>query len=282
MRSLLLATAAAAALAATPAVAKNGSPYVGIEGGILFPENQRLEGAITLDDTTNFPNVPLTNVGEVRFHDGYDVDGIAGYDFGVFRLEGELGYKHASVERVNVNNAFISAINVPSGNTLTSSDFDISSHANVFSAMVNGLIDIGPMEGFGLYAGGGAGYANIDEAGRSTGNFAWQAIAGVYTAVSDNVDVGIKYRYFNGGRVDRTAILDFTASTAGCGSLGTTPCTGGTAFVGTNARFRSHSLMLSLVYNFYSPPPPPPPPPPPRRLRRLRRLRRRRLARTGR
>ena len=71
MRMLLLATAATVALAATPAVARDGAPYVGIEGGILFPENQRLEGAVTLTSTANFPDVPLTNVGEVRFHDGY-------------------------------------------------------------------------------------------------------------------------------------------------------------------------------------------------------------------
>jgi hypothetical protein len=111
---LLLATAAAATLAATPAVARDGAPYVGIEGGILFPENQALKGTVTLTSNANFPNVPLTNVGEIRFHDGYDVDAIGGYDFGLFRLEGELGYKHASVERVNVNNAFISGINTPS------------------------------------------------------------------------------------------------------------------------------------------------------------------------
>ena len=113
MRKLLLATAAAAAITATPAAAKDGSPYVGVEGGILFPENQKLEGAVTLTDTTNFPNVSTTNVGEVRFHDGYDVDIIGGYDFGHFRLEGELGYKHSSVETVNVNPTFISAINTP-------------------------------------------------------------------------------------------------------------------------------------------------------------------------
>ena len=225
MRKLLFATAAAAAITATPAAARDGSPNVGLEGGLLFPENQNLDGAVTLTDTTNFPDVSTTNVGEARFHDGYDVDIIGGYDFGHFRLEGELGYKHASVERVNINPTLISAINTPSGNTFTVSDFDINGHASVLSGMVNALVDIGPMEGFGFYAGAGGGYADVHEFGRSTGKFAWQAIAGLYTSVSDNIDVGIKYRYFDAGRVNRTAIIDFDPAAVGCGSLGTTPCT---------------------------------------------------------
>ena len=102
--------------------------------------------------------------------------------------------------------------------------------------MINGLIDIGPMEGFGLYAGGGAGYADIHEAGRSTGKLAWQAIAGAYTAVSANIDIGVKYRYFDGGRLSRTANLDFTPATATCRHRS---CTGGTAFVGTIGHYRS-------------------------------------------
>ena len=39
MRKLLLAAAATVAIAA-PAAARDGSGYVGIEGGILFPKSQ--------------------------------------------------------------------------------------------------------------------------------------------------------------------------------------------------------------------------------------------------
>ncbi len=51
--------------------------------------------------------------------------------------------------------------------------------------------------------------------------------------------------------MSRTAIFDFDPAAVTCGTI---PCTGGTAFVGTNAHYRSHSLMLSLVYNFAAPP----------------------------
>ena len=34
------------------------------------------------------------------YRTGFDVDAIAGYDFGVIRLEGEVGYKHAGIDGV--------------------------------------------------------------------------------------------------------------------------------------------------------------------------------------
>ena len=69
---------------------------------------------------------------------------------------------------------------------------------------------------------------------------AWQLIAGIRMPVSDNIDAGVKYRFFN------TRKLKF--------SDGDTTSLKG--------HWRSHSLLASLTYNFYSPPPPPPPPPP--------------------
>jgi len=113
MRKLLLASAVAAI--ATPAVARDGSPYVGLEGGVLFPQHMSgvftstfTQGAQTpaagtaaaLPGTGNvgvlpatFTTVPGPIVGNsnVRFKTGYDIDAIIGYDFGMFRLEGELG-----------------------------------------------------------------------------------------------------------------------------------------------------------------------------------------------
>ena len=50
MKKLLLA-GAAALVVATPAVARDNSPYVGIEGGVLFPKKQTISGNI--DFTTN-------------------------------------------------------------------------------------------------------------------------------------------------------------------------------------------------------------------------------------
>ena len=57
---------------------------------------------------------------------------------------------------------------------------------------------------------------------------AWQALAGVRAPISDSWDVGLKYRFFNAPNVDLVDRLGRDVST----------------------RFRSHSLMGSLVYNF--------------------------------
>ena len=61
--------------------------------------------------------------------------------------------------------------------------------------------------------------------------FAWQAIAEIRAPLSDNWDVGLKYRFFN---VDKTRFqLPSGAEASG--------------------RFRSHSLLASLIYNVGEP-----------------------------
>src|SRR5947208_15317778 len=116
MRKYLLAAAAAVAIA-SPAAARDGSGYVGIEGGVLFPQCKNADGAV--DFTTNtLTRVDLAsdNVANVKFKTGYDVDIIGGYDFGLFRLEGELGYKRAKIKSFNIDDPFVTAINTGSGN----------------------------------------------------------------------------------------------------------------------------------------------------------------------
>ena len=107
MRNYLLAAAAAAAFA-TPAMARDGSGYVGLEGGALFPKSQHVNA------TVDFTNPLVTDIGDTRVatiknKTGYDVDLIGGYDFGMFRLEGELGYKRSSLKSARFNDAFLTA-----------------------------------------------------------------------------------------------------------------------------------------------------------------------------
>jgi opacity protein-like surface antigen len=261
MRTLLLAAAATVAIAA-PAAAKDGSPYVGIEGGILFPQKQTVFGSVDFTDPT-LTDISRTDVASVRYKKGYDLDLIGGYDFGMFRLEGELGYKRAKAKSLNVSDAFITGLNAGAGTAFTTdTNFNIDDKASVFSAMVNGLVDFGGNGGVGGYLGAGAGYAKVTQFGSSNGKFAWQLLAGVYTPISDNLDIGLKYRYFRAGKSSGSDAFPFTAGTGTCG---TATCSGGTAFFDTDSRFTSHSLLASLVYNFASaaPPPPAPPPPPP-------------------
>src|SRR5205823_8701322 len=205
MRRYLLATAAATVAFAVPAAARDNSGYVGIEGGVMSPKSQTLEGTITFTTpgTPGPVNVTRTNIGNVKYKTGYDVDVIGGYDFGMFRLEGELGYKHAKTKSASFNTAFITALNAGAGTAFTSStNFGLSDKVSAFSAMINGLLDVGGEGGsIGGYAGGGVGYADEHQFNGSKGKFAWQLMAGVYYPISDQIDIGLKYRYFHAGGV---------------------------------------------------------------------------------
>jgi OOP family OmpA-OmpF porin len=71
---------------ATPALARDNAWYVGAEGGAMIVED------------IHFDIGALKDAGVVNHHYGYDVDGTIGYDFGMFRLEAEVGYKSATVD----------------------------------------------------------------------------------------------------------------------------------------------------------------------------------------
>jgi opacity protein-like surface antigen len=251
MRNYLLAAVAAAAIAA-PAVAQDApatGPYVGIEGGVLFPQGTDTD--IVLRNGS--ASVTQTDAFRLNYDTGYDVDAIVGYDLGMFRLEGELGYKRAGLNSIDVDPALIDAYNDATGDTITASDFDADGHATVLSAMVNGLVDFN-VGSLGVYAGGGVGYADVKFSNEfdsdNDNGWAYQLIAGLRAAVTPNVDIGLKYRYFQTGNLSYTQDYDpLTADLEG--------------------KFRSHSLLASLIYNFGAPAPaayvpevaPPPPAP---------------------
>ena len=163
--------------------------------------------------------------------------------------------------------------------------------------MVNGLVDFGGNGGVGAYAGAGIGRAKVKQLGDSDNAWAYQLLAGVYMPISDNVDVGLKYRYFRTGKLNFNDEFAFSPVGTTCGACA---CSGGTAFFNSGGHFSSHSLLASLTYNFGAPAvaaapvmaaPPPPPPAAPEtqtcpdgsvilatsaaRFRRLRRRRRR-------
>ena len=232
MRKLAIAVALASTALATPAVAKDHSVYVGLEGGVMWVEDSPFR------ITDNRTNPEFT----IDHKTGYDIDAIAGYDFGAIRVEAEVGYKHAGIDAVNS----------------VTTVYDADGSANVLSLMGNVLFDFGDENGLSGYAGGGLGVArtkfsftapNLPPYGAvdfssSDSRFAWQAILGARYAITPNIDLGLKYRLFNVSRLR----FDDTF--------------GQVAIAVPKGRFRSHSLLASVIYNFYAPPPPPPPPPP--------------------
>ncbi|HUP67610.1 MAG TPA: flagellar motor protein MotB, partial [Sphingomicrobium sp.] len=96
MRKLAIAMALASTVLATPAVARDKSLYAGIEGGVMFVEDMDFDYL----DSTGFE---LKDGATTRHKVGLDVDAIVGYDFGMIRLEGELGYKRARVHEISAN-----------------------------------------------------------------------------------------------------------------------------------------------------------------------------------
>jgi OmpA-OmpF porin, OOP family len=261
MRNYVLAATAltAFATAATPAFAGTADgPYVGLEGGATFPQSTDLD--VILNNTTATP--PTTaefNDGyKVKHKTGYDVDLIAGYKLGLFRLEAEGGYKRAKLKNFGVSAPLITAVGTAAGVPVTADDFSVGDHIGITSLMANALLDsnFGASK-FGGYIGGGAGHAWAKFAGDKDNAWAFQGIAGLRYAVTPNIDAGVKYRYFHTGKLAFDD--DFTVNSTNFNTR-------------AKGNYDSHSVLASLVYNFNSSEPAPapipaaepaPPPPPP-------------------
>lgn len=238
-------------IVAAPAYAREGQPYIGINGGVSFDDQ------VTVDIDNG--NDTFDNAAFADTNLGIDADVVVGYDFGAFRLEAEGGYKRAGYEGLTVISSDIlpGDLTVPSGTRVQN-----ARDLEIWSGMVNALVEFGRDDGFQVFGGGGVGIASlnlpveVDGVGTviddSATGFAWQLLAGARVAVSDNVDLGVKYRYFVADNFDLQA--------ANGRDL--------------RADYSAHSVLASLTYNFggraqpepvQAPPPPPPvaPPPPP-------------------
>lgn len=255
MRKLAFAAALLSTALVTPALARDGSAYAGIDAGIIKPNALDLK---FVNSTTS-----ISDAMRLRHNVGYDVDGVFGYDFGMFRLEAELGYKHTQLKDATLSQAVLNALLQPTQPL----HYTSTGEGNFTSGMINALVDLGPEDSFNGSIGVGIGgtHAKYDAGLAPTSNtldfsssdnaLAFQALAEVRAPISRNIDVGVKYRYF------RTARLDF-------GTFCETTCPSVSPF-DLKDRFVSHSFLASFVYNLTppapppAPPPPPPPPPPP-------------------
>src|SRR6185295_3352300 len=190
MPKLAITVALASTALATPAVAKDHSVYVGLEGGVMWVE----DSPFNVTDALTNPQYKIDH------KTGYDVDALAGYDFGAVRIEAELGYKHAGIDALNTLDTV----------------FPAGGKATVLSLMGNVLFDFGDENGLSGYAGGGLGvarakysfdaplltpYVGAVSFSDSDSRLAWQAILGMRYAVTPNIDLGLKYRLFNVSRL---------------------------------------------------------------------------------
>lgn len=244
MRKLAVTLALATTALSTPALADNDAWYVGVEGGAMIVED------------IDFDIGATPNAATADHKTGWDVDATVGYDFGAFRLEAEVGYRQAGVT------GYRSSLGTPAylpngtiGNPLVApGTFDYAGgKSSALSFMINGMLDFGDDDGLQGFVGGGAGIARVSNKIALNNNgqkyflddtdavFAWQAFAGVRAPLTDNIDVTLKYRFFNADNVKGVDIVGR----------------------GYESRFRSHSILGGLTYNFGAPPAPPPPAPTP-------------------
>ncbi|MES1159113.1 MAG: outer membrane protein, partial [Terricaulis silvestris] len=150
------------------------------------------------------------------------------------RFEGEISHRFNQIERI------------PS--------FDQGGDVHVWSAMFNGYYDFNKGGSIQPYIGGGVGSARVNANGAddippphfsfddSDTVIAWQAMAGVAFAVSDQLDLDVGYRYFSAQNVEFTA-NDPTATDR-------------------QADYKNTAVTVGLRWQFAAPPPPPAPPPP--------------------
>ena len=246
MRKLAVALALTTTALSSAALARPQQAwYVGIDAGAVLPENQNYR-------ITSTGGVATQNALTVKSDTGFDVDGTIGYDFGLLRTEFEVGYKQNKLNHINVNAGGLPAI--PFGNATVVpplGSYQSDGKSRVLSFMANGLVDFGKSEVGSIsgFVGGGVGVARVKQSNYAIatgGNvftndsdtrFAWQLLAGINKPLTQHVDLGLKYRFFN--------VQNIRTYTVTGAQL--------------NDRFRSHSLLASLTYRFGEDAPPPAP-----------------------
>jgi outer membrane protein OmpA-like peptidoglycan-associated protein/opacity protein-like surface antigen len=231
MRKLAIAAALSTTVLAGPALARDGAWYVGGEFGPMIVEDS--EAQFTPGTTAG-----STGTVQVGFDEGFDGAGFVGYDFGAFRIEAEVSYKQADTEELITNGIVLPGTTGTTG-LFTGGNGDVS----VLAGMVNGLLDFGDEDGLSGFAGGGVGIARVDVNGISAftntaavfddsdTRFAWQVVAGVRQALTPNIDIHLKYRFFN---VDDLEMVGFGGRTV-------------------NTDLRTHSLLGGITFNFGAP-----------------------------
>ena len=160
---------------------KKTGPYFSANIGMAFPSDS------DITDST----VPGITAG-VESDSGLALGAALGYDFGILRFEGEIGWQKNDLDKLK-----IIGIN-----------FDLTGDASIISFLLNLYIDMENSTPFTPFFGVGVGLANVDindlnvpgsGLPSSSGDetvFAWQIGGGLGYAVSQSTTLEIKYRYF--------------------------------------------------------------------------------------
>ena len=147
-------------------------------------------------------------------------------------MEAEASYKRNNYDTITVQNPLLIP-GVPAGTTVPSDDF-----ISVTSLMANALFEFGEDDGFQGFFGVGAGLGQIDGpisvpgvgllVDESSTDFAYQVLAGGRFPVTENIDLGVHYKYFRADGFDIDTV-------------------NGTPFI---FDYKTHSVRASFRYNF--------------------------------
>lgn len=182
--------------------------------------------------------------GHIQFHDtpdqGFGGGGVAGYNFGRVRFEGELVFRRHEAGMLTVQ---------PGSTGFPKLSGTASPKGNITSLalMANALVDILPHNDWTPYLGAGVGGVRIalDDLQIKGTNFvnksdlqlAYQGIVGVRYQVTENLAVNLDYRYFAATDPDFKDLAGIPFKTT----------------------YATHNAMLGLTYHFPARRPSPPP-----------------------
>ncbi len=188
MKKLFLCGVSTLALLNSPAMAQEGSWYAGIDGYGTFLGNE----------TATRSNLNVTN----SYNTGGGFAGRFGYDFGMLRLETELGKHYNNLGRLEVNTDTTLGLatgNATAGRTHSTHymfnmvvDFDSLADDMAIEPFVGGGLGVATVKLQQLTGNVGSAYVNS-----SDDALAYQAFAGVRTSLAENVDLSLRYRFMS-------------------------------------------------------------------------------------
>ncbi|MET0238986.1 MAG: TonB-dependent siderophore receptor [Sphingobium sp.] len=211
--------------------------YLGVAAGLLRSPNFVASSAERVYTPSN---APIRDALRVDNKTGWDVESILGYDLGLVRTEFEGSYKRLKIRSIAFNDNSVA---------LDSAARPVGLYGNagggteVLSGLFNALLDIGgtAKSPWAISVGGGLGIARVSSGrwtfDQSTGpyfsddnsiNFAWQSIAGIRRAVTDRVDLMVKYRFFN--------VPNLSLRTMNANEI--------------EGNFKTHSILVGTTFNF--------------------------------
>ena len=152
-----------------PAVSFSAGPgwYISGQFGLAFLTDSDISG--------------WSERGTLEFDTGFATGFAGGYNFGMFRLEGEMEYQYNDIDKV-------------------SGGGDSDGYVTALSSLANGYFDFVNKTPFTPFITAGIGIARIEanDIGEDGDDmvFAYQVGFGVAYAINKNMSIDLKYRYF--------------------------------------------------------------------------------------